>query len=308
MPLLPATDDECRHECSSSSFPGQQSSLEYQPQTDLNVSRQIVLSRHLTEVRTGWIGVRVAKLRMVEGVEKLTAQLELYPLSDRKVLDHRQIPQVQRLPPKLGNPRWECPYIVHQSNALVGALFGRIHNPVRLNRGIAKVKTANIKGSVDGVAGDGGSKTAGVAVEIDIAASEVYWASALILIDALELPAADKGVDEAVRIRAEAAAPAKRQLPYSTHYYSVRNVAFPDASLVVGIRLVEEGHLLHRFRPGITRQQGESPGETPLNPELTGVINRLAVVAPRANSTELRKWAQQLLPLDRGTVETRPRQ
>src|SRR6185503_19454854 len=109
MALLPATDDECRHECYRSSFPGQQSSLEYQPQTDLNVSRQIVLSRHLTEVRTGWIGVRVAKLRMVEGVEKLTAQLEIYPRSDRKLLDLPQIAPVKGMDPMLGEPGGESP-------------------------------------------------------------------------------------------------------------------------------------------------------------------------------------------------------
>src|SRR5262245_50209822 len=73
---------------------------EDQSQSNLDVAWQIVLARHLAKVGVRGIGVWVGELRMVECIQKLAAQLEPDLFGDREILDHREVPQVQRLAPE----------------------------------------------------------------------------------------------------------------------------------------------------------------------------------------------------------------
>jgi len=43
---------------------------------ELNVAREICLTRRLTKARVGWIQIRITELRMVESVKKFCAQLQ----------------------------------------------------------------------------------------------------------------------------------------------------------------------------------------------------------------------------------------
>ena len=67
---------------------------------ELNVAREICLTRRLTKARVGWIQIRITELRMVESVKKFCSQLERGIFIEGKGPDDGQIAQHERLPAK----------------------------------------------------------------------------------------------------------------------------------------------------------------------------------------------------------------
>ena len=81
--------------------------LEDELDAELDVTRQVSLLRNPTKVRTGWVKVRVVELRVVTGVDKLTAQFKVYRLGEENSLDHREVQQVERLTAEAGDAQRE---------------------------------------------------------------------------------------------------------------------------------------------------------------------------------------------------------
>src|SRR5262249_58836959 len=127
----------------------------------------ISLGRHLADVRTGRVGLRITELWVVKGIQELAPQLEFQPLRDREVLDQREVPQIQRLAPEPGQARGEKADVVRQSDALVGALFDGVDHTARLNGGIGEIEDARVKGRIDRLAIDVSPELARIPVEVN---------------------------------------------------------------------------------------------------------------------------------------------
>jgi len=58
--------------------------LESKPQLELNPAWRVPLLRHLTKVVAGWVGVRIVKLHMVEGIDKVGGEFQPRFFGDRE--------------------------------------------------------------------------------------------------------------------------------------------------------------------------------------------------------------------------------
>src|SRR4029079_6318429 len=125
------------------------------------------------------------------------------------VLNYRQISEIESLASESWEARSKGADIARQTDALVGALLCRIDYSIGLDSGIREVEAARVKCAIYGAAVDRGPKPGRIAVEIDVAKSQIR-SPALRLPDSLHLPAAQHTVQQAVPVLTQEATTTER--------------------------------------------------------------------------------------------------
>src|SRR5260370_19283599 len=165
-----------------------------------------------------------------------------------------------------------------------------------LLRRVVEIEAACIEGRIDRATANVGVRRALSTIEVDVATVQVDRTSALPLIDASRLPATEDRVDDTTPVVTPLATFPEGRLPDAVDHDAVRDIVGADPPLVARIRVVEEAHLFHHLRPGVTSLQRQPAGETTLQAELAGVIDSPPVVTLRRDTGEFREGAQQLPP------------
>ena len=200
-----------RNHCDAARF--EQFSKE-QLDRELHIPRQVCLAGTLAKVRAGWIQIRIAKLWMIESVEKLCAKLQLGVFVERKVSNQREIAEPQRLTAKPGEMCRQRANIIGQTDSRIIALLRRIHYAVCLDGGVTKIKSTRVECSIDGAATDTCAQRRRITSEKYVA--QIQWPATLHLPDPLHLPVAQKELTQSADPLTEVVFLLKRNLPDGT--------------------------------------------------------------------------------------------
>src|SRR4029453_10100623 len=109
---------------------------------ELNLSRQVVLARHLPEVRVRRISVRVVVHHAIQRIQDLDVELQPNAPLQRYLLDDRHIPQVEERTPQTVDTGREVADVACQTDAGIGPLLQRIVPAVFLPPGVGEKKAA----------------------------------------------------------------------------------------------------------------------------------------------------------------------
>src|SRR5204863_8774611 len=128
---------------------------------------------------------------------------------------------------------------------------------------------------------------------------EVEWLARLPLVCAVELPAADDGIEKAVDILADPPAAAQRQPIARRHSVSVRAVVRRDANLKLWIGRVQVTELLAQARASVRGVKRQVAREALAGLDLKRLVLVRAVVLLHPHVGELRERQKQLRPRER---------